>query len=141
MADGAFLELSLSFPRGTTQHVLRKTAFYVPAMLTLLATPILPFLPRPIVESSIGSVIGLSFLMSAAGGVAFVMQWLRATPAERRIQFLTPIVGTIVLAGSLDLLGDSEMLPGQPGIWKVTYGAVPVALAWALTRARQSGSG
>jgi len=141
LADGAFLELSLSLPRGTTSHVLRRTPFYIPAMLTLLFTPILPSLPRATVEGAIGLVIGLSFLMSIAAGVTFVMQWIRATPAARRTHHLTPIVGAIVLAGSLDLLGDSGILPGEPGFWKVTYGVVPMALAWALTGPPQPGSG
>jgi hypothetical protein len=110
-------------------------------MLTFLSTPIMPVLPRAIVESAIGLVIGLSFFMSIAAGVTFVMQWLRATPAERRTQYLTPIVGAIVLAGTLDLLDDSGILPGEAGVWKVAYGAVPMTLARALTRAPQSGSG
>jgi hypothetical protein len=110
-------------------------------MLTLLFTPILPFLPRAIVESAIGLVIGLSFLLSIAAGVTFGMHWLRATPGERRTQYLTPIVGAIVFAGSLDLLGDSGILPGEPGFWKMTDGAVPAALAWALTSPRQPVSG
>lgn len=141
LADGALLELSVSFRRGTPPPVVRRVAFYIPALLTLMVTPIVPFLPRAIVGSAIGLVIGLSFLMSIAAGVAFGMHWLRATPAERRTQDLTPIVGAIVVAGSLDLLGDSGILPGEPGLWKMTYGAVPVALAWALTRPRQRGSG
>jgi hypothetical protein len=138
LADGAFLELSLSVPRGASPRGLRRTAFYIPAMLTLLCTPILPFLPRAIGGSAIGVVIGLSFLMSIAAGVTFVVQWLRATAAERRTRHLTLVVGAIVLAGSVDLLSDSGILPGEPGFWKLTYGAVPMALAWALTRRRST---
>jgi hypothetical protein len=139
MGDGAFLELSLRYPRGEPQRALRRTVFYAPAILLLLATPLAPFLPRATVGSGIGVVIGLSFGMSIAGGVTFVVHWLRAAPASRRMQFLTPIVGAIVLSACLDLLADAGVLPGEPGFWKLSYGCVPIALAWALTRRQSAG--
>lgn len=80
--DGAFLDLSLRYPRAMRRPGFRTAGFYLLAIVTLLAVPIAPFLPRQTVVAGIGFVIFAAFMMSIAGGVVFLVKWFRATPAE-----------------------------------------------------------
>ncbi len=138
LGDGAFLDLSLRYPREASGTGKRTFALYLPAILTLLAVPVAPVLPRKVIESWIGAVIGLVFLMSLAGAVVFIVKWLRAAPVERRERCLTSIAVALIVSAALDLLAASGLLPGVHGAWQLSYGLVPIALAHALTRGKSS---
>ena len=135
MAEAAFLDLSLRFPRALPQRRLRGIALYLPAILVLLAIPITPFLSLQIVEVMAGAVFLVANLMSLAAAVVFLVKWFRATSVERRAHSLTLIAGVVVLLGVMALLGALETLPGEPDAWNLMSGLLPLALAWALTRA------
>jgi len=133
--DGAFLDLSLRYGRAPVVSRLRSRAPYALGALTLLATPIAPFLPEPALAAVLGAAILLAFLMSAAAGVLFLARWLQARPGERRETGLTAIVAALIVATLLDLAAEAGRLPGEPDAWKLLYGLVPLALAHGLSRA------
>ena len=134
IGDAAFLDLSLRYPPTRHGRSFRKTYLYLLGILTLFAVPIAPFLPSGVVEAGLGFVIVVAFGMSIVGGLVFLVKWFRATSAERREYYLTPIVGVLVLASGLDLLAEAGALPGEPAAWTLMYGLEPLILAWALTR-------
>jgi len=134
MGDGAFLDLALRYPHDGSRPRSRTMAFYLLAILTFLAIPIVPFLPAKTAESVVGLAILVAFAMSILGGVVFVVKWFRATAGERRAQSLTAIVGVLILTSALDLLAENGVLPGIPEAWSLSYAATPVVLAWALMR-------
>jgi hypothetical protein len=133
-ADGAFFDLSLRYPRQQERPALVTLAFLGPAILTLLALPVAPHLPRATLELALGLVFSAAFLISIAGGVVFLAKWLRASSLERRALRLTPIVVVLVVASVVNLLGEAGALPGPPQVWSLAYGLIPLTLAWALTR-------
>ena len=134
MGDAAFLDLALRYPRALNRRRFPTVVLYLLAIVTLLAVPVAPFLRARIVEAGLGFVIAVAFMMAIAGGVVFIVQWFRATPAERREYSLTLIVGVLVVTSGIDLLADGGLLPGDPAAWSLMYGFEPLVLAWALTR-------
>ncbi len=136
LGDGAFLDLALRYPRVRGRPILLTLPLYLPAILTLIAVPFAPFLPKRSVEAGLGVAIGVAFLMSTLGGVVFLVKWVRATAADRRGAFLTPIVVALVVPTVIDILGEAGLLPCEATAWNVSYGIVPVTLAWALVRGK-----
>ena len=134
IGDGAFLDLSLRYPNDNRRGNIPTIVFYLLAISMFVAIPILPFLPRGIIESVLGLAIGVAFAMSIAGGIVFIGKWFRASQTKRREQTLTPIVAVLILTSAVDLMADSGMLPGIPEAWSLVYTIDPVIFAWALTR-------
>jgi len=137
-ADGAFLDLSLRYPRARCRPGLRTAAFYILAVLTLLAVPIPFFLPGPAVATGLSIVFMLAFGMSIVAGLVFMVKWIRTSHGERREALLTPVVGALISASLIDLLGEIGILPGKPDAWKLVYGTIPLVFAWALVRGELS---
>ncbi|MCZ6766557.1 MAG: hypothetical protein O7D32_06460 [bacterium] len=134
MGDAAFLDLALRYPRSLRRRGLRTTAFYLLAILTFIAIPIAPFLPSEIVNSGLGAILMGSLAIAVAGGVVFIVKWFRASPAERREQALTTIVGVLIVTNVISLLADGGVLPGESAAWNLMFGLEPIVLAWAVTR-------
>jgi len=136
LGDAAFLDLALRYPRDQSRFGRRTLALYLLAILTLVLVPVAPFLAGQVVQSAVGLIIGIAFLMSTVGGLVFLVKWFRATGADRRAFYLTPIVVALVVSSVLDLMADQGLLPGDPEAWNLPYAIVPVTLAWALIRLR-----
>ncbi len=136
MGDGAFLDFSLRYPRKLSRRGFPAISFYLVAIAALIAVPIAPFWGSAVVDTLLGVIIMLSFAMSIAGGVVFLVKWVRAGRAERRELFLTPIVVVLVVTSGLDLMADQGWLPGAPEAWTLWYGFVPLVFVWALMRLR-----
>ena len=93
LSDAALLDLALRFPHRRGRAAGPTAPIYLLAIVGLIAVPVAPFLPRPIVETGLGVVIVLTSILSIGAGLVFIARWFRATPTARLGQGLTPIAG------------------------------------------------
>ena len=132
LGETVLFHLSVTYPTNPDSTPKWMLALYFPAALTLMAAPLVTFMPPRLLEAVIGGSMMIAMAYSIAAPVGFLARLLLVGRDYLRGANIQLIVVCIVLGGLPGLLASMDVLGGSSDAWNLASCIIPIGLAVAL---------